>query len=339
MRQLPLLALTAVLVGTTAVKAEVPDVVVTIKPLHALVASVMGDLGSPTLIVRGGASPHTYSLRPSDAGALEGADIVFWTGHGMELFLEDAFETLAPRATVVELSQTPGINLLPPRAGGAFEAHAHDDDDDHDGHGHDDDDDHDGHDHDGHDRHDDDDDGHEGHGHDAVADMHYWLDPANAVLMVAHIAETLSTADPENAEAYGRNADATTADLEALTADVAAQLAEVRERPFIVFHDAYQYFERRFDLAVAGSVTVNPEVLPGAARINALKQTIADTGAACVFAEPQFEPAIISAIIEDTEARAGTLDPEGATLDEGPGLYRELIETLAAGLTDCLGDR
>ncbi|MDP1732607.1 MAG: zinc ABC transporter substrate-binding protein [Devosia sp.] len=315
MRFLSSLALGAALVSPTIAMAEVPRVVATIKPVHALVAAVMGDLGIPTLIVRSGASPHTYSLRPSDAGAIEAAGLVFWTGRGMELFLESALETLAVKAKVVELAESPGIQLLPTREGGAFEAHGQgegeeptDRKEEHDGES----------------------------AHDHEADMHFWLDPVNAGLMVDAIAAALSEADPENASAYAANADAEKADLAALTAEIQAALGGVKSKPFIVFHDAYQYFERRFGLAVAGAVTVTPGTMPGAARIGELKRKIADSGARCVFAEPRFEPAIISAIIEGTGARAGELDPEGASLPEGPGLYRQLLENLATGLTDCL---
>lgn len=307
----PLLVAAALLACSSAALAEVPNVVATTKPIHALVAAVMGDLGAPQLIVRGGASPHTYSLRPSDASALEAADVVFWTGHGFELFLEDSIETLAPDATIVALSGTPAIELLPVREGGPFELHA---DEDHEPETH-----------------------AAGDGHEhGEHDMHYWLDPVNAVHMVRAIAEALSTADPDNAPTYRANAAAETQALDALMAEIDAQLAPVRHKPFIVFHDAYQYFERRFGLTLAGTVTVTPDSLPGAQRISELRAKIGETSAACVFAEPQFEPAVVNTIIEGTSARAGTLDPEGAGLTEGPGLYRELLTGLAANLLDCL---
>ena len=321
---LPLAAfVTLLLTGTTL---AAPAVVASTKPIHSLVAAVMGDAGMPELIVKDAASPHTYSLRPSDAGALESADIVFWTGHGMELFLADALETLSTNARVVELAEAPGIELLPVREGGAFEAHAHD----HEGHDHD-------HDHDDHDDHDDHE-GHEDHDHaHDEGDMHFWLDPENAKLMVAEIAKVLSEADPDNAAAYAANAEAEQARLDQLQAEIVATLAPVAEKPFIVFHDAYQYFEARFGLEVAGAVTLSPEAMPGAARIDELRARVAELGATCVFAEPNFEPAIVRTIVEGTEAKAGTLDPEGASLTEGPDLYPELLRGLANGLVECLG--
>jgi zinc transport system substrate-binding protein len=315
----------------TPALAEVPRVVATTKPVHSLVAAVMGDLGTPALIVKGAASPHTYSLRPSDAAELEAADVVFWTGHGMELFLEDAIETLAPGASIVALSDAPGIVLLPTREGGAFESHEHEGDEhDHNAKGHE-------HEHEGDEHaHEHESGGHDHEGH-GEQDMHFWLDPSNAALMVAAIAETLAAADPENAQTYAANAQRERAALEALTASLDARLAPVRDKPFIVFHDAYQYFERRFGLSVAGSITVTPDSQPSARRVNALRDKLVSAGAVCVFAEPQFEPAIVQTIIGGTSARAGTLDPEGASLSEGPGLYATLVEGIAEALIDCLG--
>lgn len=337
---LPLALLSSLLLTGTVLAA--PSVVVSTKPIHALVAAVMGDTGTPALIVKGAASPHTYSLRPSDAAALESADIVFWTGHGMELFLADALDTLTTDAEVVELAEAPGIELLPLREGGAIEAHDHGDEDhedhkdheDHEDHeeheGHEDHEDHDGHDHDAHDQ----DDHDHAHGEE---DMHFWLDPENAKLMVTEIAAVLSEADPENAATYGANAEAEIARLDDLTAEIAEALAPVADKPFVVFHDAYQYFEARFGLELAGTVTVSPEVMPGAARIDQLRAKVSELGATCVFAEPNFEPAIVRTIIEGTAARAGVLDPEGSSLTEGPELYPQLLRNLAAGLLECLG--
>ncbi|WP_332687531.1 zinc ABC transporter substrate-binding protein [Devosia sp.] len=310
MKLLSLTLLATALLTTTAMAA--PSVVASIKPVHSLVAAVMAGVGEPTLIVKGSASPHTYALRPSDAGALEAADIVFWTGHGMELFLGEALETLATSAKVVELADSPGIELLPVREGGAFEAHSDGDEAEHD------------------DEHDE----HEEHGE---GDMHFWLDPENAKLMVTQIATTLAEADPDNATAYQANAEAELVKLDALEAELAAMLAPVGDKPFIVFHDAYQYFEARFGLNLAGSVTVTPDAMPGAARIDELKARLAELDVTCVFAEPNFEPAIISAITEGTPAKSGVLDPEGGALAEGVELYPELLRGLATSLVDCLG--
>ena len=335
MKLLSLALLSSLMLGSTAIAA--PNVVASIKPVHSLVAAVMEGVGEPTLIVRGSASPHTYALRPSDAGALENADLVFWTGHGMELFLADALVTLAERATVVELAEAPGITLLPVREGGTFEAHAHEEE----GHEH----------HAGEAEHDNeaehahepehDEDAEEAHDHahdeHGEGDMHFWLDPQNAILMVDAIAAALTEADPANTAAYAANAEREKTALSALQAELTATLAPVAGKPFLVFHDAYQYFENRFGLEVAGSVTVSPEAIPGAQRIETLRTRVTELGATCVFAEPNFEPAIISAITEGSTAKSGVLDPEGGALTEGPNLYPELLRGLAASLVDCLG--
>jgi zinc transport system substrate-binding protein len=340
-----LLAATAIALSAVPALAEVPRVVASIKPIHALVASVMGDLGTPDLIVEGAASPHAYSLKPSNAAALEAADLVFWTGHGMELFLEDSITTLAPKATIVELGVTPGITLLPPRESGTFEGHDHDGDGlpDEEGHEHGDahadhdhaaeageDHDHEAEDHaeEGHD--------HEGHDHEEEVDMHFFLDPANAVVMVDAIAAALTAADADDAAAYAANAAATKADLEALTTEVAAELAPVKDRPFVVFHDAYQYFENRFGVNVVGSITVSPENAPGASRISEIRAKLGELDTACVFAEPQFDKRVVDVLTEGTTARQGVLDPEGADIEPGPGAYRQLIERLADNLVACL---
>lgn len=311
-RLIPFATLASLMLTGTALAA--PNVVASTKPVHALVSAVMAGVGEPGLIVKGAASPHTYSLRPSDAAALENADVVFWTGHGMELFLADALETLSTKAQTVELSESEGIELLPMREGGTFEPHSHGDED----HGHEE------HDHD----HD--------HAHEE-GDMHFWLDPENAKLMVAEIARVLSATDPDNATAYQANATSEIAALGALETEIAATLAGVKDKPFIVFHDAYQYFEKRFGLDVAGTITVSPETMPGAARVDELRTKVKELGATCVFAEPNFEPAIVRTVVEGTEAKAGILDPEGSALPEGPGLYADLLRGIAGGLVDCLG--
>jgi zinc transport system substrate-binding protein len=310
-RLIPFATLASLMLTGTALAA--PNVVASIKPVHSLVAAVMAGVGEPALIVKGAASPHTYSLRPSDAAALENADIVFWTGHGLELFLANALETLSTKAETVELAEAPGIELLPMREGGAFEPHSHGDED----HGHEE------HDH-----------AHE-HGHEE-ADMHFWLDPENAKLMVTDIARVLSEADPDNAATYKANAETEIAALGALETEISATLVGVKDKPFIVFHDAYQYFEKRFGLDVAGTITVSPEVMPGAARVDELRSKVGELGATCVFAEPNFEPAIVRTVVEGTDAKAGVLDPEGSALSEGPGLYADLLRGLAANLVDCL---
>ena len=341
--------------------AAAPDVVVSIKPIHSLVASIMKGIGEPSLIVEGAASPHTYTLKPSNAQALENADVVFWVGPGLEAFLDKPLEALPKKAKVVELEDAPGLTKLPFREGGAFEAHDHGEHEDHaegehahehedhakadaaeagHDHAHEDGDDHAseaaGHSHEAHE--------HEEAGHDhgdhdhehGSFDMHLWLDPTNAKAMAAEITRSLAEVDPANKTAYETNLSAVNAQIDALDAEIAAQLKPVLEKPFIVFHDAYQYFEKRYGVRVAGSVTVSPETMPGAERLSDIHAKIEELGAACVFAEPQFEPKLIGVVTEGTEAKSGVLDPEGGALDAGPDLYGQLMRNLATSMSTCL---
>ncbi|WP_127144985.1 zinc ABC transporter substrate-binding protein [Pelagibacterium montanilacus] len=334
-------ALVALMVASPAFAA--PQVLTTIKPLHSLVAGVMDGVGEPELLIDGAASPHGFSMRPSDAARLEGAEVVFWIGAGLETFLDGALQTLASDASVVAMMDVEGMTILELREGGRFEEHDHDHDD-HDDHGGDehnhaedhenpgdDDHEHQGEDHDHH-EHDDD-----AHDHDH-GDAHIWLDPQNARLMVAAIVDALGTADPENAAIYNDNGQAIAARLNELEARIGEQLEPVRGKPFFLFHDAYHYFEARFGIEASGTFTVNPEVAPGAGRLTEIREMVEAEEAVCLFAEPQFSPQVIDTIAEGTGARLGELDPLGAAIPEGPELYFTLIETMAQSLADCLAD-
>lgn len=314
--------LTAALAAATALpaQAEVPKVVVSIKPIHSLVASVMHGVGEPALLVRGGASPHSYTMKPSDAKALSAADLVVWVGPELESFLEKPLKANAPKATRLTLMELKGLTLLETREGGAWEAHDHGHEAGHKGHDH---------------KHD-----HKGHAHDEEHEelnSHIWLDPANARAIVKAVAEALVAKDPADAEAFRTNAERTLQQLDALDAELKATLAPVKDKPFVVFHDAYQYFEARYDLSAVGSITVSPDRRPSAKRLSAIRAKIGGLGAACVFAEPQFEPALVQTVVEGTKARTGVLDPEGAGLPEGEALYPTLLRNLAASLSGCLG--
>lgn len=328
MSRLRPLCFAAALAVLPAPASALDGVVASIKPIHSLVAGVMGDTGSPHLLVRGAGSPHTYALRPSDAAALEASSVVFWVGHEMETFLDGAIETLGSDAKVVELGEAHDLIKLRFREGGAFEAHDHDD------HAHDQDDhahEEAGHDHDNHHG----DEAHAGH-HHGEFDMHIWLDPQNAAAMVHEIAEALSGADPENAAAYEANAAALRSRLGELTTELTAELEPVKDKPFVVFHDAYRYFEARFGLKAAGSITVNPDAMPGVERMREIQARVRELGATCVFSEPQFEPKLVAVATEGTGAGSGVLDPLGAALEDGPELYFELLRGMASSLRDCL---
>ncbi len=366
-----------------------PDVVVSILPVHSLVAGVMKGVGEPRLLLRGGASPHTYTLRPSEARALSNADAIFWIGEDMESFLAKPLEALGRDTAVVELADAEGIHLLRAREGGAWDVHGHGDHDDsheeatHDHgeedhkeathqHDHDDDGHEDAahrHDHDedshaeaahDHDKHDHDEHGHKGaaredghhdHEHEETAhaehgdhddhahgehNLHIWLDPENAHHMVEAIVAKLSAIDPDNAAVYAANGETLETQLEVLETALRERLQPIQNRPYLVFHDAYHYFEDRFGTNAVGSITVAPDRQPGARRIAELRDRIADNGAVCVFSEPQFEPAIVRSLVESTAANAGELDPLGVNIAPGPDAYFRLMENLAASMRECL---
>ena len=299
-----LLAATA-LFGGVLPNAEAVDVadqvVVSIKPVHSLVSGVMAGVGEPHLIIRGATSPHAFSLRPSDASSLENAQVVFLVGRSVETSLVDSVGTLARHARIILLSEAQGLTHRPLRGGGDFETHGH----------------------------------HEDKG-DGELDLHLWLDPENAGTMVRVIADTLSEADPANAGVYAANAEMLLRRLEGLTVEIAAELAPARDRPFIVFHDAYQHFEDRFELEAVGSVMVSPDQAPSVRRITELRDKVRRLGAICVFAEAQFEPSLIDTIIEGTPARMGMLDPLGAADSNGSEAYFDLIRNMATSFKQCL---
>ncbi|MEM7237846.1 MAG: zinc ABC transporter substrate-binding protein [Pseudomonadota bacterium] len=339
------LSLTAALLGGTAL-AEVPRVAADIAPVHSLVARVMDGIGPVDLIVAPGATPHEYSLRPSEATALQEGDLVFWIGPDLAPWMENAIETLATDAAVTELMEAPGTIELEIREGALFEAHEHDDDeheehaddehdDDHAEDKHDDHGDSDEHAEDKHDDHAENDDGHDGH-HHGSHDPHGWLSPQNAATWLNVIAGQLSAADPENAGAYFANAAAGRTELEALTTEIKTILDPVRGKRFIVFHDAYQYFETTFDFAASGAISVSDASDPSPARIAEIRARIADEGIDCVLAEPQFKAGLVTAVLDGTQAGTGVIDPLGSGLEPGPAFYPQLIRNLASALADCL---
>jgi zinc transport system substrate-binding protein len=298
-----MIALAAGLVNHgSAALAEI-SVVTSIKPVDALVSGVMQGIGKPHLIVRGDASPHVYALKPSDARSLQQAAIIFWIGPGLEQFLKKPLLTLAPNANQVALASGEHVNRLPLREGGPFEMHEEHSEDDH---------------------------------GDGEFDMHVWLDPVNAKAIVRDIERTLVTADPKNASAYSANANDLLMQLDILHDDIEVMLSPVRDRPFIVFHDAYHHFENRFGLKAAGSIIVNPDAMPGAGRLSQIQARIRQLGAVCVFAEPQFNRRLIKTATDGTDARSAILDPVGADLPEGPDLYFTLMRNLAGSIRDCL---
>lgn len=298
-----MIAVAAALSPYRPAAAEAPRVAVSIAPIHSLVAGAMAGVGVPSLIVRGYGSPHHYQMRPSEAAALEQADLVFWVGPALEAFLARPLSNLARQARIVELLALDGLTLYPARAGGAWDRHAP---------------------------------AAAGYG-PAGIDPHFWLDVDNARRVVAEAVRRLSALDPANAPRYASNGAALSGRLEATDRALRQRLAPLRDRPFLVAHDAFQYLERRYGLYAAGSITISPDRLPGARRVRELKARVVALGVRCVLSEPQFETALIDTMIEATGANRGVLDPIGAGVAPGADAYFEMMTANAAALAACLG--
>ena len=317
-------SLAALVLAPAVAAADVPNVVTDLPPVHSLAAMVMGDLGAPVLLLDRGANAHSFQLRPSQARSLSQADVVIWTGEGMSPWMARALTATSGDARMLALLEHNGTLLRD--FGAPNDEHGHEDaaHDDHDEHGHDD---H-GHDHHGHDDHD-----HSG------TDPHAWLDPRNAAIWLDVIAAELSAADPDNAATYAANAVSARDSIASLEATLSGILAPVTDRPFVVFHDAYGYFANRFDLDVAGSVSLGDAASPGAARLADLQSRLAEEGVVCAFPEAQHDPALLQVVIEGTDVRlGGTLDPSGSTLEPGAALYPALLTGMAETMRDCLAE-
>ncbi len=307
---------------STSVMADVPNVAADIAPVHSLVSRVMEGVGAPKLVIKSGASPHDYRLRPSEAKALQDADLVFWMGEELTPWMNGALETLASKASITTLLDQEGVTLHDFRESALFEAHDHDEDKDHK-------------DHDDHDDHDDDKD-HKDHDDHGGHDPHAWLSPENAKLWLNIIASKLSVADPQNAASYFMNAAAGQAEMEEMIVEVNVMLKPVQGGKFVVFHDAYQYFENDFDFYASGAISLGDSSDPSPARIQKVQKRIRDEGIQCVLAEPQFNEGLVVTVMEGSEATASVIDPLGAELNTGPNLYTQLIKNMAKTLRDCL---
>ncbi len=292
--------------------ASVPRVVVTIKPIHSLVERVMQGIGSPILIVDGSSSLHTFSLKPSAAKAIASADVFVGVSQELEPFSRRLISSLPTTADVVSVVAIPGLTFYPRREGGVFEAH------DHGGH--------------------DDDHGHEDHenGPGTATDGHVWLDPKNAELIAVSIADHLAARYPDTADRIKANAAQLVDDIRRLDVEIGTSLNAIKGKPFIVFHDSTQYFERHFGIAAAGSVTLSPDVQPSGKRLAEVRKRIKALGAVCVFAEPSYRESQLAVVTEGTPARFGTLDAEGQMLPPGPDLYFVLMRGMAKHLRECL---
>jgi zinc transport system substrate-binding protein len=333
LKKIPLiLSIVSIVSFITPVNADV-KVVTSIKPLHSLASYLMDGIGKPDLIVDGYASPHGFAMKPSHAKMLQNADLIFWVGEDLESFLEKPLSSIAKKAEKIELMEIKGLNVLKFRERNFFDEHDHDDHDDHGKK----EDDHDDHDHDEHakkEEHDDHDDhdGHEGHAHGEY-DPHIWLDPMNAKVILNEMVEHLIENDSKNAAKYKSNLKKALKEIDKLNKDVKAELS--KSTASIVFHDAYQYFEERYNVNILGAFTVNIDVMPGAEQLAEIREIIEHDKITCVFSEPQFNPDIIKAVAKDMNIKTGVVDPLGATLDPGKDLYFKLIRNMSASFKGC----
>lgn len=279
------------------------QVVVSIAPIHSLAAGVMQGVAEPTLLVSGDRSPHQYMLKPSQMFSLQRADLVVWVGPGVESFLPRVLDSLWADVQVLELLRLPGMTLWPARSGGVWAGHEP---------------------------------GHEGAHDHRDMDGHLWLDPGNAARIVAALVNSLSALDPAHAERYRANGERLQQDLESLDRALQARLAPVRHIPYLVFHDAYQYFEKHYDLNPVGAVMIDPERKPGARRLSEIRERITALEVACVFSEPQFPDKLMQVVTQGTNIRSAALDPMGMDLKPGTTLYFQLLRQLGQRLSTCL---
>jgi len=291
----------SILTFSSSIQAKI-NVVASIKPIHSLVASVMDGVGEPSLIVDGSASPHTFQLKPSHAKLLQNADIIFWIDKNLENFLVKPLSSIAKKSKKISLMEIRGIKKLKFREKNIFvEKH-----DDHKGH--------------------------KEHAHGEF-DIHIWLDPENAKTMSMEIAKELSKIDPKNKLIYESNAKKVSFKINKMMKEIKKEIN--KDAAFVVFHDAYQYFEKRFNIDAVGALTVNPEVLPGAKQLTEIRKEIKHEKVKCLFSEPQFNPSIAKAIAKDTGVKIAVLDPLGAKLNASKDLYFQLIKNIALSFKNC----
>jgi zinc transport system substrate-binding protein len=309
--------LATLLLSTSALAA--PKVIASIVPVHSIVATVMGDVETPELLLSGKNSEHTATLTPQQLSDLGKADVVFMIGGGLEhKLVQISGSDAVGGKKFISLSEAAGIRTLPVRQGGTFEVHEEHEGEEHEGEKHE------GEEHDDHD--------------EAILkfDPHVWLDPENAKTMANAVAADLSKIDPDNAKTYKANAAVYVASLDQLTAEISADTKPLQGKPFVVFHDAYQYFEKRFGLAAVGSISDISASAPSAKRLNEIRRKLEETKAICVFREPQFDAKYVTVVLEGSKAREGVLDPMGYDITPGPKAYAEVLTRLAKGVKDCL---
>jgi len=299
---IPRLALLLAICSTPSVAAEPPRVIVSIAPIHSLVTGIMAGVSEPELLIKASYDPHSYILKPSQMSALQHADIIIWIGETVESYLAKTLLAVGTGSRIIKLTVLPHIRQLPARKGGLWTTHE-------DEHGH--------------------------AGHENI-DGHIWLDIDNASEITRTLVVALSELDPLHQSVYQHNGQQILQRLDALDQEIHTTLAPVKTRPYMVLHDAFQYFEARYQLNAVGAISVDPERRPGARRLSEIRHRIEANQIVCLFSQPQFNNEIVRMLIKDTRVKSASQDNLGGEFPPGPELYFDMMRQLAKNLNACL---
>jgi len=331
--------------GVNVFATETTGVISTIQPINSLVSAIIGNTGKSITIIPSEQSPHDFKLKPSDVKVLQNGNIIFYVSNHLESSITKVLKNLPKNIKLINLMEESGVNHLAIRDNDAWERHdhhGHDDHDVHDKHGkkHDDHDDHDKHgkkhdDHDDHDKHEKKHDDHDDH--EKEDDVHVWLSPDNAIKIVQKVNKVLSLYFPENSKIYNDNTTKFIDKIRNLKMELVKELSPIKNKPYIVFHDAYQYFEKTFELNAVGSVALEGDIASSPKQISIIKDKIVKSKASCVFQEPQFDSKLVKIVVEGTDAKIGTLDPLGVNISENKDFYLQLLTNMTKSLKECLG--
>lgn len=281
--------------------AQAIEVLASVHPLSLITAAITDGVTQPHTLLPPGSSPHDYALRPSDVRRLRQADLIIWVGPELERFL---VKPLAPHAQALALTEQPSLTLYR-RAEPEEEAHAEATA--------------------GHD-----------HAHEHGVDPHLWLGPEQARQIARLISQQLQQRDPIHAGTYAANLVRFEQQLARADQAIAQRMQALAERGYFVFHDAYGYWERHYGLHNLGHFTLNPEQQPGARQLAKIQARLKAGQARCVFAEPQFQPALIMAVTRGTGVTIGTLDPLASNIPVTTDGYIQFMQQLADQFEHCL---
>ncbi|MDC1134294.1 zinc ABC transporter substrate-binding protein [Alphaproteobacteria bacterium] len=300
--------------NTSVFASETKGVITTIQPINALVNAVIGNTGGSTSLIPSEVSPHEFKLKPSDVKSLQNGNIIFYISSHLESSITKVFKNLPKNIKIVNLMEETGVNHLAIRDNEEWERHDH---------------------HDDHDKHAKKDDHHDDH--DKEDDVHIWLDPDNAIKIIQKVNKELSLLFPENSQIYNKNATDIINKITELKREIKEELLSIKDKPYIVFHDAYQYFEKVFGLNAVGSIALEDDVATSPKQISYIRNKIIKSNVSCVFQEPQFDSKLVKTVVEGTDAKIGTLDPLGVDIANKKDFYLQLIRNMSKSLKECLG--